>query len=64
MGLKINNSKTNIMKIHTKNGGTIGGEGLEEVEQVIYLGSDINKTGGTDEVLMPEFVKLVQLSQC
>ena len=50
-GLNINMNKTNIMKANTKskNVVTVGGKPLEETDCFTYLGSKINKTGGTEE---------------
>ncbi|KAK2185049.1 hypothetical protein NP493_247g03088 [Ridgeia piscesae] len=51
LGLNINRSKTRIMKANTKNNHpiTMNGEPLEETESFTYLGSTINKHGGTAE---------------
>ena len=56
VGLKINVSKTKIMKINpppkTRNSSDslqIDNEKIEEVDSFIYLGSIVSKTGGTDE---------------
>ena len=51
LGLNINRNKTNIMKANTKNNNpiTLNGEPLEETDAFTYLGSTINKTGGTEE---------------
>ena len=50
-GLNINRSKTNIMKANTKNNNpiTLNGEPLEETDSFTYVGSTINKNGGTEE---------------
>ena len=49
LGLNINRSKTRIMKANTKNNNpiTMNGEPLKET--FTYLGSTINKNGGTEE---------------
>ena len=51
LGLNINRSKTMIMKANTKNNNpiTMNGEPLEETDSFMYLGSTINKNGGTQE---------------
>ena len=50
-GLNININKTKIMKANTnsKNVVTVGGKPLEETDCFTYLGSTINKAGGTEE---------------
>ena len=50
-GLNINMNKTKIMKANTKskNVVTVDGKPLEETDCFTYLGSKINKTGGTEE---------------
>ena len=50
VGLKINRSKTKLMKINTNNDTPIllEGESLEEVDEFIYLGSTVDKVGGAD----------------
>ncbi|CAG2187214.1 unnamed protein product [Mytilus edulis] len=50
LGLKINIKKTKIMKVKTRKGGTVSieGEDIEEVDQFTYLGSIMDRTGGTD----------------
>ena len=51
VGLKMNVPKTKLMKVMTKQDGTvnIGQESIEEVEEFQYLGSIISKTGCTCE---------------
>ena len=51
LGLNINRSKTRIMKANTKKNNpiTMNGEPLEETDSFTYLGSTINKHGGTAE---------------
>ena len=50
-GLKINQKKTELMKINTTSNAqiTVGGEPIKEVESFVYLGSVIDKQGGTDK---------------
>ncbi len=50
VGLKIHPGKTKLLKINTANNSpiTLGGKELEEVEVFTYLGSIVNKHGGTD----------------
>ena len=50
VGLKIHEGKTKILKINTKSEDpvTLRGSELEEVEAFTYLGSIIDKQGGTD----------------
>ncbi|XP_062587192.1 uncharacterized protein LOC134248835 [Saccostrea cucullata] len=49
-GLKINLKKTELMKINTtvQASVTVGGEPIKEVESFIYLGSVVDRQGGTD----------------
>ncbi|XP_055997932.1 uncharacterized protein LOC130047300 [Ostrea edulis] len=49
-GLKINLKKTELMKINTtvQLPVTVGGEPIKEVESFIYLGSVMDRQGGTD----------------
>ena len=51
LGLNINRSKTKIMKASTKNNNpiTLKGELLEETDSFTYMGSTINKDGGTEK---------------
>ena len=48
--LKINRGKSKVMRFNTTNENpiTVGGEQLEEVDSSKYLGSVIDKEGGTD----------------
>ena len=50
-GLKINIAKSKVMRIQKTQDAAIvlGTEELEEVESFTYLGSIVNKTGGTEE---------------
>ena len=49
-GLKINRGKSKVMRINTTNENliTLVGERLEEVDSFTYLGSVIDREGGTD----------------
>ena len=49
-GLKINKRKTELMNINTTARApvTVGGEPIREVESFVYLGSVVDKHGGTD----------------
>ena len=51
LGNNINRSKTKIMQANTKttNPVTLKGESLEKTNSFTYLGSIINKIGGTEE---------------
>ena len=51
VGLKINIAKSKVMRINETQDAAImlGTEELEEVESFTYLGSIVNKTGGTEE---------------
>ena len=50
-GLNINTKKTEVMRINNKKQDpiTLHDEDLNEVEKFVYLGSVVNKDGGTDE---------------
>jgi hypothetical protein len=50
-GLKINRKKTELMKINTTARApiTVNGEPIKEVESFVYLGSVVDKKGGTDQ---------------
>ena len=49
-GLKINKKKTEVMRINATSNTpiTVGGETIKETESFVYLGSVIDKQGGTD----------------
>ena len=51
VGLKINATKTKLMRIGTKRGDgvSVAGAQIEEVDELTYLGSIVSKKGGTDE---------------
>ena len=50
IGLQINQEKTELMKMNTTAQGpvTVGGQAIKEVDSFVYLGSVVNKQGGTD----------------
>ena len=50
VGLRVNPMKTNLMRIGTKRGDSVcvEGGGIEEVDEITYLGSIVSKKGGTD----------------
>ena len=49
-GLKINRNKTELMKMNTTANApiTVDGEPIREVESFVYLGSVVDRQGGTD----------------
>ena len=51
VGLKINVTKTKLMRIGTKRGDgvLVAGGQIEEVHEFTYLGSIVSKKGGTDK---------------
>ena len=51
VGLKINKEKTEVMRTNNKQEApvTIGGRHVNDVEEFVYLGSKISKSGGTEE---------------
>jgi len=51
VGLKINATKTKLMRIGTKRGDgvLIAGDRIDEVDEFMYLGSIVSKKGGTDQ---------------
>ena len=51
IGLKINATKTKLMRIETKRGDgvSVAEERVEEVDKFTYLESIVSKKGGTDE---------------
>ena len=62
VGLKINATKTKIMRIGTKhdNGVLVVGGQIEEVDEFTYLGSIVSKKGGTDEDIQARIGKARQ----
>ena len=62
VGLKINATKTKLMRIGTKrgDGGLVAGERVEEVDEFTYLGSILSKKGGTDEDIQARIAKARQ----
>ena len=62
VGLKINATKTKLMRIGTKHGNgvwVVGGP-IEEVDEFTYLGSIVSKKGGTDEYIQARIGKARQ----
>ena len=51
VSLKINATKTKVIRIYTKcsDGVFIKGEQIKEVDKSVYLGSIVSKKGGTNE---------------
>ena len=62
VGLKINATKTKLMRIGTKRGDgvSVAGEPIDEVDEFTYLGSIVSKTGGTDEDIQAQIGKARQ----
>ena len=62
VGLKINATKTKMMRICTKrsNGVFIEGEQVEEVDEFTYLGGIVSKRGSTDDDIQASIVKARQ----
>ena len=59
MGLRISKSKTKVMRVKTRNVDNIklDGEAIDEVEDFIYLGSNISKDGGSDQDIVARIGK-------
>ena len=51
LGLKINVGKTKVMKVNSRSSGPISLESgtVEEVQDFIYIGSNISTNGGADK---------------
>ena len=62
VGLKINATKTKLMRIGTKRGDgvSVAGGRIEEVDEFTYLGSIVSKKGGTDEDIQARIGKARQ----
>ena len=62
VGLKINATKTKLMRIGTKRGDgvSVAGEPIDEVDEFTYLGSIVSKKGGTDEDIQARIGKARQ----
>ena len=62
VGLKINATKTKLMRIGTKRGDgvSVAGERVEEVDEFTYLGSIVSNKGGTDEDIQARIGKARQ----
>lgn len=61
MGLKIHKRKTKIMKVNAASNSSpivLRGTTLEEVDTFTYLGSIVNKVGGTDEDIKTRIQKI------
>ena len=60
--LKINATKTNLMRICTKrdDGVSVVGGRIEEVDEFTYLGSIVSKKGGTDKDIQAQIGKARQ----
>ena len=63
VGLKINATKTKLMRVGTKQGDgvMIAGEQIEEVDEFKYLGSIVSRKGGTEEDIQPRIGKARQV---
>ena len=62
VGLKINATKTKVMRIGTKRGDgvSVAGGRIEEVDEFTYVGSIVSKKGGTDEDIQARIGKARQ----
>ena len=62
VGLKINATKTKLMRIGTKRGDgvSVAGERVEEVDEFTYLGSIVSKKVGTDKDIQARIGKARQ----
>ena len=62
VGLKINATKTKLMRIGTNRGDgvSVAGEPIDEVDEFTYLGSIVSKKGGTDEDIQAQTGKARQ----
>ena len=62
VGLKINATKTKLMRIGTERGDgvSVAGGGIEEVDEFAYLGSIVSKKGGTDKDIQARIGKARQ----
>ena len=58
-GLRINKSKTKVMRVKTRNVDKIklDGEAIDEVEDFTYFGSNISKDGGSDRDIVARIGK-------
>ena len=50
-GISINTMKTNVLKSNTKTRAdlTVNGQNLKEVDSITYIGSEVDKLGGSDK---------------
>jgi len=62
VGLKINATKTKLMRIGNRRGDgvSVAGGRIEEVDQFTYLGSIVSKKGDTDEDIQAQIGKARQ----
>ena len=62
VGLRINATKTKLMRIETKRGDgvSVAGEPIDEVDEFTYLGSIVSKKGCTDEDIQARIGKARQ----
>ena len=58
-GLRISKSKTKVIRVKTRNVNNIklDGEAIDEVEDFIYLGSNISKDGGSNHDILARIGK-------
>ena len=62
VGLKINIEKTKVLRTNTQQQAaiTLNNQDIEDVEEFVYLGSRISKTGGTEEDIRARIRKAQQ----
>ena len=70
VGLKISQEKTKVMRSNNiqQDPILIEGRDIEDVDEFVYLGSKISKSGGTDEDINSRIIKpdknLLSCTQC